>query len=309
MIARILHDEPDLGGLTGTLRDVAARCLAKDPAERPSASALLGVLLGEADAGGPVPAAGPEAAAAQGAAYAATLGADAWGGGAGGMGGGAPSGPSGTHGTWANTPHPAPMPVPPAPPAPTGQPPARRTSGIVAVCAAVVAVVAAAVVTVVALNGRGSSGGAAAPSASPSRSGAGPASKPANSERPSHSPTREASETPAPPSGFPVSHAGRWTGRLRQSDGKAITVVLDLPAGGRQGRISYPDEGCGGVETFVGNAGGTVTVRERITERPDKCVDTGTVTLVRHGGALQFSYTGTEGGRTWAVAGPMRRAG
>ncbi|WP_303639327.1 serine/threonine-protein kinase [Actinomadura madurae] len=49
MVGRVMHGEPDLGELTGPLRDVAARCLAKDPAARPTASEVLRALLGDAD--------------------------------------------------------------------------------------------------------------------------------------------------------------------------------------------------------------------------------------------------------------------
>jgi hypothetical protein len=43
--ARILTQPPDLTGLSGPLRDVVARTLAKDPQERPSAHELLDMLL------------------------------------------------------------------------------------------------------------------------------------------------------------------------------------------------------------------------------------------------------------------------
>jgi serine/threonine protein kinase len=47
---RILRAEPDLGGLTGPLRDLVAACLAKDEAARPSMRDLLLWLLGRPDA-------------------------------------------------------------------------------------------------------------------------------------------------------------------------------------------------------------------------------------------------------------------
>lgn len=43
---RIVHDEPDLTGLPASLRGLVAACLAKDPAARPSAAAILGHLTG-----------------------------------------------------------------------------------------------------------------------------------------------------------------------------------------------------------------------------------------------------------------------
>ncbi|SNS36488.1 Serine/threonine protein kinase [Streptosporangium subroseum] len=43
---RILTTEPDLGGLEGTLRDLVAACLSKDPALRPTAEELVSYLMG-----------------------------------------------------------------------------------------------------------------------------------------------------------------------------------------------------------------------------------------------------------------------
>ncbi|MEV7019670.1 serine/threonine-protein kinase [Streptomyces sp. NPDC093991] len=37
LMYKVVHEEPDLGGLSGRLREVAAACLAKDPAARPAA--------------------------------------------------------------------------------------------------------------------------------------------------------------------------------------------------------------------------------------------------------------------------------
>jgi serine/threonine protein kinase len=46
---RVFHKPPDLGDLSGPLRDIVAQCLAKDPAQRPSARQILLRLLGSAD--------------------------------------------------------------------------------------------------------------------------------------------------------------------------------------------------------------------------------------------------------------------
>jgi hypothetical protein len=48
VLARILHGEPDLGGLAEPVRGMAAACLAKDPAARPGAHGLIRELLGGA---------------------------------------------------------------------------------------------------------------------------------------------------------------------------------------------------------------------------------------------------------------------
>ncbi|WP_395108482.1 serine/threonine-protein kinase [Actinomadura sp. SCN-SB] len=49
VVKRTLHDEPDLGALTGTLRELVASCLDKDHTARPTARRLLRSLLGEDD--------------------------------------------------------------------------------------------------------------------------------------------------------------------------------------------------------------------------------------------------------------------
>lgn len=40
LLYKVVHEEPELGALTGELRDVVAQCLAKDPASRPAPDAL-----------------------------------------------------------------------------------------------------------------------------------------------------------------------------------------------------------------------------------------------------------------------------
>jgi hypothetical protein len=47
IINRILHQEPDLGRLTGTLREVVAACLNKDPRHRPAPHQILARLRGD----------------------------------------------------------------------------------------------------------------------------------------------------------------------------------------------------------------------------------------------------------------------
>ncbi|MFB4313275.1 serine/threonine-protein kinase [Actinomadura sp. 21ATH] len=64
VINRILHQEPELGDLDGTLRELVLDCLSKDPADRPDARRLLMRLLGHEEpapartAAAAVPAAG-----------------------------------------------------------------------------------------------------------------------------------------------------------------------------------------------------------------------------------------------------------
>jgi O-methyltransferase involved in polyketide biosynthesis len=61
MIHRILHQEPDLGVLTGVLREVVAACLHKEPGRRPAAHQILARLKGDE---APWLTAGPAGAAA-----------------------------------------------------------------------------------------------------------------------------------------------------------------------------------------------------------------------------------------------------
>lgn len=47
LLYKVVHEEPELGALSGDLRDVVADCLSKDPAARPSPSALASRLAAE----------------------------------------------------------------------------------------------------------------------------------------------------------------------------------------------------------------------------------------------------------------------
>ncbi|WP_084779650.1 serine/threonine-protein kinase [Planobispora rosea] len=49
VLARILYGTPDLGPLTGPLREIVVACLAADPQERPGAEEVLGRLYGHGD--------------------------------------------------------------------------------------------------------------------------------------------------------------------------------------------------------------------------------------------------------------------
>lgn len=53
LLYRVVHAEPRLEGLSGVALDLVRRCLAKDPAQRPSPAALLAELSAGAGAGGP----------------------------------------------------------------------------------------------------------------------------------------------------------------------------------------------------------------------------------------------------------------
>ncbi|WP_433328349.1 serine/threonine-protein kinase [Spirillospora sp. CA-294931] len=61
----ILHDEPDLGPLTGHLRDLVRRCLAKAPADRPTAREVADALLDGTAPDGVAPVAAERTSAAE----------------------------------------------------------------------------------------------------------------------------------------------------------------------------------------------------------------------------------------------------
>lgn len=288
IVGRILHGEPDLGALTGPLRDLAVRCLAKDPAMRPPASEVLRVLLGEAPAA-PVPQARPVPQAVP------------------------------------VPPAPQAVPVPPAPgegptmrmpsgavpAAPAGKRAERRSTALIAVSAAVVAVAVAAVV--VAVLRPWQDGGATTAEAGTRDGDAPPAAAGESTSAPSaRAPASSGSSTAeSRRTGIPGRYAGTWTGRVTQNDGKVFPITLVLPAGGGAGKVSYPLQNCSGTETFLRRTGDTLVFREQITFGTERCVDTGSVSLTPETGGdrLMFRYSGTSpNGRRWTVAGPLSRS-
>ncbi|MFI0354073.1 serine/threonine-protein kinase [Actinomadura sp. 9N407] len=280
---RILNEPPDLGALDGPLRELAARCLDKDPALRPAAPEVLRTLLGEPEpqVSGPLPPAVLEAAAAVGPM--------------------APDGPATTR--------------PPVP----ARPERRGVSGVVAVSGAVIAVALAVMVTVLVLSDRGTSGDEDPPrAATPTKTERVTTSPASGRGRPQGNPQNPPGDTDPDPQdppdepdrpGFPEAFAGSWSGQVRQNDGKEFLVELTLPKDARQGTVRYPQHGCSGVLTLIGDPGGNaLTLRERITSGATACVDTGITTLTRRpDGTLHFSYTGTSQGNTWTVVGTLSR--
>jgi hypothetical protein len=73
VVNRILNADPQLGGLSGSLRDLVSDCLAKDPAQRPTARRILLRLLGQET--GVVPLTGPDMVGTEVLQQAATLAA------------------------------------------------------------------------------------------------------------------------------------------------------------------------------------------------------------------------------------------
>ncbi|GJF28303.1 hypothetical protein KNE206_10030 [Kitasatospora sp. NE20-6] len=241
LLYRVLHEEPDLAGLSGPLRGVVAACLAKDPAARPGPAELRALL-----APGAVPPATGEwlppavsAAVARSAVELLDLEAH----------GAAPYGPpAGAPQQWDRSPtevaQPAPPPAPPAyaaPPAHTAPPayvtpsaptapssptggPARARRGVLA------AVLAAAVLATGTVlwwtspwdrdGGARSQDGASPGASSPAVPGtSGPAS-------PSAGPSGSGAGSPGPSGGgdaLPAAYLGTWRGTI-------TTRIIPLPS-------------------------------------------------------------------------------
>jgi hypothetical protein len=236
VMSRILTGEPDLGGLSGSLRGLAAACLDKDPARRPNAREALLALLGHDAA-----LVRPENAPGEALAVLA----------AGGTGAGAvrDTGAAGGTGTAGNTgAGAAEKSVPPKPAERTSS--GRRPSRVKARRAAIAALAALAtagcvigafwLATISDRNGTagaGQGGNAVSPPASVLTSGSGSATATRSSARPTASPQAK-SATPAtgrlPPGGGqddgptktatpPVEPGMLWTER------GGVTISKDQP--------------------------------------------------------------------------------
>jgi serine/threonine protein kinase len=317
---RVLNEEPDLGELRGPLRELAARCLNKDQALRPSASEVLRTLLGEHDprTADPLPPATLQAAAEAGQDVPPPQAQ--------------PSSPTQVQPLAAAQPSAAPQ-APPRPSAPPWPDPRPVPSGrerhgvppVVAVSAAVIAVAVSVMVTVLVMadffpaggedpssDPSGAASGTPAPSTATTapQTAAAPAPTPEDSSVPPDHQDPPDQRDPADLPGFPDAFAGSWAGQMRQNDGKEFPVEIVLSEGERQGRISYPQHHCSGTVTLIGNPReNDVALHEKITNNATACVDAGTVTLTRQqDDTLYFSYTGTGKGRTWTVEGTLSRA-
>ncbi|MFC4906341.1 serine/threonine-protein kinase [Actinomadura gamaensis] len=285
VFGRVLGGEPDLGALTGTLRALASRCLAKDPAARPSSSEVLRSLLGDPDtADAELPAAAQQRVAEPE------------------FGGDVPP--------WYTT-------------RPSGKG-GSRLPAVLSLVAAVVAVAAAGVVGGLLLASHGQrTPPAGGPTGA--RSALAPATAPASTPAPaspapsssSESPTEQtpssaaptATATPSPSAAaFSAQEAGTWSGQVLQSDGKVLPVTLTLPEGGTVGHVDYPAQRCSGDETLTGRTSGAMVLRENITAGADKCVPTGTLTLTPRQDGLYFDYYGVGRTRAWTVKGLLTRS-
>jgi hypothetical protein len=99
---------------------------------------------------------------------------------------------------------------------------------------------------------------------------------------------------------------GQWKGQARQNNDPTIyTVVLTLSDSG--GASDYPELGCGGTLTRVGQSGAYSFYLETITRKGQSCID-GAVTLVKaNDGTLAWGWVGTDKGETYVAWSSLTR--
>ncbi|HEY3906684.1 MAG TPA: protein kinase [Streptosporangiaceae bacterium] len=279
IIMRILAEQPDLRELSGALHEVALACMAKDPADRPTAQEVLIRLLGHAPAA-------PLQALREGTVLAASINLPA----------AQPpqQSPPGYPLPVRYSPTGYPQPIgypPPAAWSGDGQPsapPRERTRTATRVIApiAALAIVAIGAVTGLALTGAFSS----------AKTGSTPPVTPAVSTSPAQptpSPT-QASSTPAgnaPVSAIPLDLGGQWSGIGHQPGNSTSTykIVMTLSGGGTTGSTFYSSLGCQGTLTLLrGSTANSIRLGEQITS--GICTSTGVFTVHLKNGRLVYTY-------------------
>ncbi|WP_416983910.1 protein kinase domain-containing protein [Streptomyces sp. T028] len=295
VLLRVVSQPPRLDGMDGidgTLRTLVERCMAPDPADRPSAAdveaeAVRAVGTELPDSGwlppelttrlgreavrllaleGPVPT--QVDATARSLHHAPTASSAR-----------APGPVAGTPPAGAPTPPPpafSPM-TPPFPPTRS-----RRRMAPVPAALGVVLVGGIVVSLVPALRDGGTSGaGSPGVTAAPVRSSAatGPTSQPTASPSPSSSSSsaETGQSTSPPPSPRQFDFNGTWRGIVNQGDGASIYDVEIEYTGGARGervaKVDYPTLGCGGYWTLQGRTSDRANVVEHLTYGAGKCVD------------------------------------
>jgi serine/threonine protein kinase len=289
---RILHAEPDLSGVTASLRGVLAACLAKDPRQRPSARDLL-VRLVDPSAAHSGPA---DPHSGHGGAHSGH--------------GGAHSGPAGPHSRPAS-PHSGPPTAYADPRATYSDPqtpsadsraassgPVRRGHGR----ALLLACGAAAVLLGLggwALYDRHT----ADPPADKGHASTGGTS----SGAPYTTPTSPSSSTSGTGGAtIPAAYAGTWSGTIQEKvlTTKDTALRIVLRAGGRTGEADYDQQACRGVLTLTGVNANALSFQLAFPQ--GGCV-AGPVTLSRQGDQLDYQWHDDLG--LASSRGPLRRTG
>jgi eukaryotic-like serine/threonine-protein kinase len=262
VIYRIMYEEPDLSGLPPSLRAIVRECLAKDPAQRPTARDLLLRLVDPSAQRAPAAPVGPAV-------------------------------PAGPAAPVDSVPYTGPLPPltertvsgydPPRLPGPEPAPARSRRRPILAACGAAVAVLV--VVGIVLLTQRspgrlpaGAAGGSLAGHAS-SPAGASTQATPATQTRPTTGVT------------IPASFAGTWAGTATMSAigtpgvSLANSIAFTFAAGARTAHEVNQD--CVNTLTLSQVTAAVLTFSEPQT---GACV-AGSVTFTRHGASLAYHLT------------------
>jgi eukaryotic-like serine/threonine-protein kinase len=280
LMGRVLYAQPDLDAVPADWRDLLGRCLAKDPAERPTLTALADRFTpAERPAGDgwlppPVLAAVRERAAAARRDVAAVVPDDA---------------------DTRRTASPS---------------PGRRRRWLLAAAAVLVVAVAVAV-TVRELDDPGT-GVSADPSASPATgTAAALGSAPPTSAASPSAATAVRSTVPPARNAIPADLLGTWVGDLHQEDiDRTYPTAVSL-TGGRVGAVvgtvDYPAPGCSGELRLTAVTGAEIGVTEKITKGSEDCLNPIPLRLSAQAGALRYRAV-TDGGDNPPVTGTLSRA-
>jgi serine/threonine protein kinase len=291
VLIRVISQPPRLDGIDGTLRTLVERCMAADPAERPSAAEIEAEAIRAAGTDLPDNGWLPPALTTRLGQEAVRLLA---------LGGPVPTqvdaaprhlhhAPTATSGLVpgpaAGMP-PAGAPTPPAPALPPVTPfhppgPPRRPMAPVLAALGVVLVggIVASLVLMMRDDGTDGASGPGGTAAPPSRSGTatGPTAQPTAS--PSPSPSKETGQSTSPPSPSPqqFDFTGTWRGIVDQGGGSSVyDVKIEYTGGDRGERVAkadYPTLGCGGYWTLQSRTSNRVNIVEHLTYGAGSCVD------------------------------------
>jgi serine/threonine kinase PknH len=315
VLYRVLHQPADLQDCPPPLRGLVERCLAKQPADRPSVTTIVtearrlaaaqglqvsqswlpagvAAALGRHNPPAPPltmplptataqpPQAPPRPAAPPVSSYQPPRQGAAYPG---------PPPPYSAQPRQAPSGQPPPYNGPPGrttpftPPAPAAaRPSGPRTGTIIAIIAAVLALaVVAAVLLDTHLHDKHNGADGFTPSASP------PAARSSQGSTAGHqSPRAQASSSSAPVAPAGPWYAGVWTGTADQPNGVVTswTVDVSFSASGKAGVFVIPTLDCSGLLLVTGSGPGTLSVRELVVKNPrDLCAPGGEMTLTRSG--------------------------
>jgi eukaryotic-like serine/threonine-protein kinase len=249
IIHQLTQGQPDLGILSGHLREIVAGCVAKDPAARPTAVDLLMWLMQYSER---------DDLATQPPAFQQPAGQTV---------------PMST--TWEQVPARAPV----APVAPAGPPrQGRRGRAAAGWAAALAGLVVLCVIGGLLVPRLIAGPPPAAPHGGHPPGTAGPA-------RQAHSPTAPAFQTaPALGNAIPARFAGTWAGEARQAHGvvRQWAATLVLPQGRTTGTFEIPSIPCWATVTVTQVTKARILLSEKVNANPSgNCAASGVISLDR----------------------------